>query len=327
MQKYPTASVAVVTYSKRLQLETQARLGRSSSAEAYTFHRLAGQMFNKGVQNDSLMQALRDQKLPPSMARMPQRCDILILDELQDMTETLYWLTCQYLASITHLQGYAPRILVLGDARQAIYEFRHADSRYLEYAASLLSAGNSYPWRSRTLSKSFRISQENASLINDGFLGGEQYIEGVFSTGLKPIYAHVNSKYTHTLISLLLPLIRKHGPENSAILVPSIRNNSRVQQLVNSLSKQHGIQVAVSMGDDIPLDLDVIRRKLVLSTYHQFKGSERDMVTVVGADESYFRRIARALPDHRCPNPTFVAITRARQQVRLIFSHCGISLY
>jgi hypothetical protein len=77
----------------------------------------------------------------------------------------------------------------------------------------------------------------------------------------------------------------------------------------------------VSISDDIPLDPDVLHGKVAVSTYHQFKGSERDAVVVYGADASYFRFMGRDLPDDRCPNATLVALTRARQQLVVIQSH------
>ncbi|KAJ4208347.1 hypothetical protein NW767_001451 [Fusarium falciforme] len=53
-------------------------------------------------------------------------------------------------------------------------------------------------------------------------------------------------------------------------------------------------------------------------TIHQFKGNERDLVVVFGIDASYFKNFGRHLPDDRCPNETFVALTRAKEQLVLI---------
>jgi superfamily I DNA/RNA helicase len=95
-----------------------------------------------------------------------------------------------------------------------------------------------------------------------------------------------------------------------------VRGNPRLPPLTNALSERYGIPVAVSTSDDVPLDADVVNGKLTVSTYHQFKGMERDLVFVYGADSGYFTFIGRDLPDDRCPNATFVALTRARKQVR-----------
>ncbi|KAG8768470.1 hypothetical protein FS842_007920 [Serendipita sp. 407] len=87
------------------------------------------------------------------------------------------------------------------------------------------------------------------------------------------------------------------------------------------LSERYHIPVAVSISDDVPLDEDVLNGKVAVTTYHQFKGSERDLVIVYGADASYFRFLGRDLPDDRCPNATFVALTRARKQLVVLHSN------
>jgi superfamily I DNA/RNA helicase len=239
----------------------------------------------------------------------------VVLDEIQDLTEDLYWVTNTFVSAVTCATGRAPQILILGDARQVIYEFRGADARYLDLAPSVFSAVSPYNWDALALSKSFRLSQETASFVNHAFLGGEQYIEGMHRGGPKPLYVHANLSDIRKLLALLVPLIQKYGPENTAILAPSIRNNPRLPPLTNALSTKYGIPVAVSTADDVPLDADVIHGKVIVSTYHQFKGSEWDFVVVYGADSGYFSWIGRDLPDDRCPNATFVALTRARKQV------------
>jgi superfamily I DNA/RNA helicase len=152
--------------------------------------------------------------------------------------------------------------------------------------------------------------------VNEAFLGGEEYIVGLRSGGPKPLYVRADLMGVRKMLAILVPLIKKYGPENCAILAPSVRANPRLPPLTNALSELHGIPVAVSTSDDMPLDADVVHGKLTVSTYHQFKGSERDLVIVFGADSSYFSFMGRDLPDDRCPNATFVALTRAREQVR-----------
>jgi hypothetical protein len=134
-----------------------------------------------------------------------------VLDELQDLTEDLYWLTNVFISAVTRAAGRAPQILALGDARQAVYEFRGADARFLDLSPTVLSAVSPYEWEALTLSKSFRLSQETASFINHAFLGGEQYIEGMRSGGPKPLYVHVDLSKTEALLGFIMPLLREYG--------------------------------------------------------------------------------------------------------------------
>jgi superfamily I DNA/RNA helicase len=135
----------------------------------------------------------------------------IVLDELQDLTEDLYWFINLFITAVTRAAGRAPQILALGDARQAIYEFRGADARFLDLSPTVLSAVSPYEWEALALSKSFRLSQETASFINHAFLGGEQYIEGFRSGGPKPLYVNADLSNTEALLTRILPLVCQYG--------------------------------------------------------------------------------------------------------------------
>jgi len=47
-------------------------------------------------------------------------------------------------------------LLLLGDERQSIYEFKQADSRYLTLCKKVFKAVNSKPWKELNLRTSFR---------------------------------------------------------------------------------------------------------------------------------------------------------------------------
>lgn len=306
-------NVAVVTYSKRLQLETDKRLDSYPHVDVFTFHGLAGRLFATLVPNDTVLRDLQSRGVVPAWGGPAY--DIVVLDELQDCTGDLFWLVCAFVSSVSHAAGgRAPRIVTLGDERQAIYGFRGADSRYLNLSPELLSPLSPYPWARAALSKSFRLSHQTSKFINQAFLGGEQYITGSHN-GAKPLYVPADPFDTGALAEYLVPFIKEYGPERTAILTPFLRNNQPLSSLTNLLSRKYGIQIAVSIGEEVVLDDLVLSGKLAVSTYHQFKGNERDLVIVYGVDDGYFRFLGRDLPDDRCPNDIFVALTRARKQL------------
>ncbi|RSL77871.1 hypothetical protein CEP52_017680, partial [Fusarium oligoseptatum] len=88
--------------------------------------------------------------------------------------------------------------------------------------------------------------------------------------------------------------------------------------VANILSGQYNVPIAVSIDDEVPLDDRVIEGKMCVSTIHQFQGSERGLVTLFGIDSSFFEYFGRHLPDDRCPNEVFVALTRAAEQLVLV---------
>jgi hypothetical protein len=312
----PNRPIAIITYSKRLQLDTARRLDAYRGSDVFTFHGLAGQLFSTTVYNDSILSSFRRKRTVPAWTGKPY--EIVILDELQDCTDDLFWLICAFISAVTHAAcGRAPQIVVLGDERQAIYGFRGADSRYLGLSSSAMATLSPYPWTHLSLSKSFRLSYENSAFVNNVFLGSEQYVVGSHS-GPKPLYLHGDVFNKESIAQHLVPLIHQYGPECTAILAPSVRRNKSLSLLTNYLSEVHSIPIAVSILDDVPLDDRVLRGKICVSTYHQFKGNERDLVIVYGVDARYFHFQARDLPNDTCPNTTFVALTRACKHLVMV---------
>ncbi|QDS73261.1 hypothetical protein FKW77_004653 [Venturia effusa] len=310
----PNRCIAVITYSKRLQQETARRLEGYSACDVYTFHAMAGKLFSSRVQNDSTLRKFRKAKMLPAWTG--ELYDLIILDELQDCTDDLFWLINAFMTAVSRAaRGGAPQVVCLGDERQAIYQFRGADARYLSLAPTVMDTLSPHPWTHLPLSKSFRLSHENADFVNKVFLGGEKYITGS-RHGPKPIYMHGNMfEQVKAFAHELVPLIEEYGPERTAIIAPHVRSNTALSMLTNLLSERYKLPIAVSISDEVSLVDQVINGKICVTTYHQFKGSERDLVIVCGVDASYFKFLARDLPDDSCPNTTFVALTRAKQQL------------
>lgn len=316
----PNRPIAIITYSKRLQIETARRLDKYAACDVYTFHGMAGRLFSTLVSNDSILHGIRKAGDTPDWAGEPY--EIVILDEMQDCTHDLFWLTCSFISSVARSAGgKAPRIVVLGDERQAIYNFRGADPRFLSLSSSILAALSPHPWAHLPLSKSFRLSHQNSAFVNKVFLQGEEYIVGSHN-GPKPLYIHGDIFKPRHIAQHLVPLILSYGAERTAIIAPSVRENWALSELTNFLSRQHRLPVAVSISDEVNLDDDVLAGKICVSTYHQFKGNERDLVIVYGADAGYFTFFAPDLPDDTCPNATFVALTRACKQL-VVLNHSG----
>lgn len=321
---HPDLTVLVLTYSKRLHLETLRRIRPYPNCEVYTFHSMAGRLFGTEVSNDAILSKLireaLDQNELPQWSFEP--FDIIVLDEFQDCTESLFWLTnCFIRANQQKAGGKPARLVVLGDERQAIYGFRGADDRYLTFAPELFGAVNPYTFSKASLRQSFRLSEQTVRFINDVFLGGEACIMSN-KTGPKPMVLKCAPFDSYALAKKLWPLIKQYGAENTAVLSPSVRQRGLkrgpLQKVVNMLSKKYGVPIHVPPGEEAPLNDKVIDGKLCVSTVHQFKGNERDLVIVFGIDASYFQMLGRHLPDDRCPNETFVALTRAKEQLVLI---------
>jgi hypothetical protein len=268
-------------------------------------------MFDTTVWNEYILNDLRraNREAYPSL-----EFDTLILDETQDMTDNLYWVVTKYLDYTNRRLGKSMRLIVLGDARQAIYEFRGADPRFCTLGHKIFSDYSPDPWDHATLDQSFRLTHQNAQFVNAVI--GEEYVRGSHE-GPKPKYIHTNSFDPGVTLGRILPLIWRYSPEECAIIAPFVFRNKALSTLTNRLSGKWKVPVAEPRQDG-PLDPKVLRGKLAVGTYHQMKGSERRFVVVYGADQSYLDYFARDYPDDRCPNPVFVALTRARNEMMFV---------
>lgn len=317
---YPDEQVCILAYSRALQDETRHRLRPYSNCRTFTIHGMASLLFGVSVRDDAILSDLVEETFRrnelPRLNFAP--FDIIVLDEFQDCTPLLFSLICIFNHVVTLRNGGPPpRIVILGDERQAIYQFRGADQRYLTRASDILAPISLYAFAKETLGESFRIPNETVQFVNGSFLGGESYMTSSKS-GPKPIVLRCNPHNQYALAQTLSTMIKHHGAKNSAILAPSIGRSPSLKRLINTLSEKYGIPIAVPTDDDAPLDDRVTSGKMCLSTIHQFKGRERDFVIVYGVDFSFFKRLGRSLPDDRCPNEVFVALTRAKKQLILI---------
>ncbi|EHK50242.1 hypothetical protein TRIATDRAFT_90556 [Trichoderma atroviride IMI 206040] len=320
---YPESRVDVVTFSKSLELANSRRLYEYSNCKTFTFHKLATLLFGDTVHNDAIfaehIERARLYNMLPEWKFDP--FEIIVLDEFQGCTNNIFWLiNCFTRANNQKLArlGRPPaRLVVVGDERQSIYGYRGADQRYLTLADQLLGPVSPYPFANIPLSESFRLSKPSVDFINKAFLGGEPYITGS-KPGPKPIVLRCYPDRSNALAKKIFDLIKVHGAENSAILSPSIRKNNSLKYLTNKLAEDYRIPIAVQTDDEVPLDKLATNGKMRVSNIHQFKGSERDLVILFGIDASYFKYNGRDLPDDRCPNDIFVALTRAAKQLVVI---------
>lgn len=311
--------ILVLTYSKRLQHDSKKRLIPYENVKVYTFHAFASKLFSRPVKTDEILHQLRVERTPPRYTGRDFRR--LVVDEIQDMTDLLYWLTCMIIKVVFLDRGVSPQIVVLGDPRQSIYDYKGASERYLTHSRHLFGEYSSWPWATLTLSKSFRLSRQTVDFVKHVMLRGDSDMVGSHD-GPKPIYIYENVFVADRMLPHLLPLITQYGPENTAILAPSIRRRDGlptppIALITDELSKRR-MFVTVHLSDEYPLNPKTMEGKLVVTTFHQFKGCERRLVIVYGADFCYFRYYARGVPTYECTNPLFVAFTRAIEQLVVV---------
>ena len=111
-----------------------------------------------------------------------------------------------------------------------------------------------------------------------------------------------------------------YRPADIYILAPSLRtakNLSPVRRLENRLVRE-GIPCFVPTSDDVDVRGEVTQGKVVFSTFHQVKGSERRVVLVFNFDATYYDYFARDESKDKCPNTVYVALSRAIERLSVL---------
>lgn len=236
--------------------------------------------------------------------------DVIIIDEAQDMSFTYHDMVKRIIDASP-----AARICVLGDKFQSIYAFNGADPRFISLAPVIFGVKNA-KWSSTPLTTSYRLTRQMCALVNRL---GCPHMDAV-KDGPRPRYIYVERDNHWPLINMIRIAIAAHGASNVFILAASVRGSSQspINRLSNMLSK-HGVPIYMPGDDSGPLDEDVMAGKLVFSSFHQAKGLEREVVFVVGFDNSYYKFYNKTAPVDRCPNELYVAMTRASRL--LVLAH------
>lgn len=337
---YPRKSYLLLTYNARLKLETRQKVLTQNirNLEVHSYHSFCVTYISpKGFTDMGMDNALNKKH---SISSKVPNFDVLMIDECQDMT-ALYFRLVRKIKSELKQIG---QVILVGDPRQNIFGFKGADERYLTLGPSLFFSFSSLDWKTPMLDQSFRITKPMADFMNDCIFH-KNYIVAT-KPGEKPTYlvCDVYKNTLHILLRYLYPYLKdddkiksiretyfynssepvnefehhKYNYEDIFIIAPSVRTEtSPIRKLANKLTDLD-IPIYVPVSDDESLDLDVIRGKIVFSTFHQVKGLERKYVIVLGFDQSYFKFYARNENPYEIPNPMYVAITRASEKLLLI---------
>jgi len=246
------------------------------------------------------------------------------------MTPILYRLVCKL---VQDNNNPGTQYCIMGDRKQSIYDFNKADERYITMAEKLF-VFNSFSWQSCKLSQSFRITKPMSEFLNHCMLKEERifsYKEVNEKNGkfVKPqyyIYDHTPSEPDEPYVPFEIVsqyLQKGYNPDDIFVLAPSIKNDKMpIRKLENKIKEtfQNKVPVFVPFDDDCSLDQEIIKNKLVFSTFHQSKGLERKIVIVFGFDYSYFAFYKRNANPNICPNEFYVATTRALEHLILLHS-------
>ena len=308
--------ILVVTYNSKLKQETRERCARLRNVEVHSYHSLGLAYYTRPdpCRDDTGLLRIINQRLPLKTKSKPS---IIVLDETQDMTPLYYAFIKKAIADLNP----GVQILVLGDTLQCIYDFpqKGADRRFLTLADQVFASPNL--WVRRTLRTSYRITEPMAWYINERMLGYPRMVS------VKPSripVRYVTGDPFHSVPNYLCDEIRLMlvtgvvEPDDIFVLAPSIRGTNELNpiKILENLLVKAAVPCYAPMSDDEALKDDVLKGKVVFSSFHQSKGLERKVVIVASFSTSYYF-VARDAPREYCPNVLYVAATRAKEALYL----------
>lgn len=316
----PKKRLLLITYNKSLRKEIKEKVAELGleNVVVHTYHSLCVATYNPDAHVDKVMRLLVQNDTPPMIELCP--FDIVVLDEVQDMTFLYFRLVAKYIKDI----GEKVQLMVLGDYMQGLYEFKGADIRFLTMAADLWRGFrflmNSQSFISCQLKTSYRITNQMADFVNEVMLGEKRLYACRDGEPIVYIRRQVH-ELERMVVTTIRDLIDNHGamPADFFVLGGSVKGpNSAIRRIENALVNSN-IPCHVPMMENADnIDEEVIKGKIVFSSFHTSKGRQRPYVFVVGFDHSYFKVIARTLDPHICPNTLYVATTRASKRMYLL---------
>lgn len=311
--EYQDLSILVLTYNAKLKIETRekAKALGLDNIEIHSYHAFCVKYYDR--------KCFTDNKIITVLTK-PEReknnttfeYDLIIIDEIQDMTPLYYKLVLDVLKRHT----IKPKLCVLGDKYQNIFKFNKADSRFLTKSNIILDY-NEYEWVQCTLTTSYRLTNQMSNFINDCVLN-EKKIK-TCKNGPDVEYHICDLFRARTQIyPTLKKIINEHSYGDIFILAPSVKSPNAPPRLLANILTDDKIPIYVPNSDEEAIDEDIVKGKIVFSTFHQSKGLERPIVFVYNFSAGYYTYFNKQANVERCCNELYVAITRASKKLILL---------
>lgn len=356
-----TKNILVLTFSKRLADDTNQNTAKNglTNIVTSTYHSLANRYYDPTAQTDmNLLEIVHHNKLP--RRPLPVHLDLIVLDETQDMCKEQYFFIHKFFNDLAKakiqqrmenvkqhsMASIAPytQLVVLGDEKQCIFEFKGADPRFLTIADQIwckhpLFVGEEY--QRREFKRLFMNGTNRLTGPMVAFLEFNE-MSAVAKNGKKMISLKAERNHAmdlssqeeekkveywnfdhYTMINVVVRFVVgniDNGRSPGDIFIMSSSNkNETVKQILNRLV-QYGVPCYINSNntDSEERDDSVLQNKVSFITFHGSKGRERPVCIVLGFDSKYFSILGRCDKyTDKCPNLWYVATTRATEHMIL----------
>ena len=310
----PRLNFLQFTYNNLLRREVNSKVVKYciDNLNIHTYHSFAVSFYNKNAFTDQGIKSIIDNdfKIDPSFPLI----DVIIIDETQDMTLLYYHFIKKVMRDIHNTNL---RIMIIGDEFQGMYEFKEADVRFLTLAPEIWP---SFKFHSMQLNMSYRVTDSIAWFVNKCMLKDDR-IKSCKPSQYPVEFMYHNSYQVQNLIFHEINKMlqtKEIKPDDIFVLAYSIKSEKAPIKKLENLFVMNGIKCYMPLSDETKVDEDVIKNKVVFSTFHQSKGRERPVVVIYGFDSTYFDYYDKESNPDKCPSTLYVAATRASKRLFII---------
>jgi len=342
----PERRFLVLMYNAPLMVSTQMKVDALGlrNVRVINFHKLGYRCYTRECSTDEGLKRTVSEGLPPRrLTEVLGRFDVLVLDELQDMTDVIYRFVEKVCVDACGMgaQRKKVRFVLVGDPRQGIYGYRGAHAHFLTLAdreevfGRLAGGAGPDHWEKVALNMSFRLSGPIVKFLNKQVLNPEPGTEllAASSDPISPLPRLISCDLTDpsALEDMCERIDRFHADgipsDEIAIVVPSFKYSIQAKNLANKLSLAGYAVHAPDFNVDNPRgpapknQRDPRKGKIRISSYHQEKGNEARVVIVLGFDGSDDRPYRNSpVPGRRACPAHYVALTRSKEHLLMVRS-------
>lgn len=318
-KEYPNKKILVLTYNAKLKLESRDKIQDLGlkNMEIHNYHSFCVKYYDSRTHTDGKMCNLLFASHPTIKEF---NYDYIIVDEIQDMTYLYY----ELVVKILHENKKKPNICLFGDQKQCIFMFKDSDPRFLTMGKQLYSF-NDLEWKNLKLSTTFRLTNQMSQFINRCVLKSNRLHSIKNGEKVKYVVCDIfGDSFVDKRKSIpykeVKEYIQQYDYSDIFILAPSVKNEKSPVRMLANLLTDDGIPLYIPVSDTEKIDHDLIKGKLVLTTFHQIKGLERKVVLIYNFSESYYKYFNRDHDGTSCDDVLYVALTRAIEKM-VVFHH------
>jgi len=311
---YPNKKILQLTYNNLLAKEVNQKAinNNINNIDIYTYHSIGLKYYLESGYTDVELAKIITNNMVLKF-KLPSY-DIIVIDETQDMTMLYFSLVKKIIKDLNN----KIILIILGDRFQGLYEFKGADSRFLTLANNIW---NNYNFINMPLQTSYRVTNQIATFVNEVMLGYNRLI--AIKDGYPVEYVYTNtfaSKGLYYIFNEIKKMIiKKEITENDIfVLAGSVKSTKTPIKKLENIFVEKGFECYCPLSDESKIDDDIIKNKIVFSTFHQAKGRERPVVIIFGFDESYFKYNGKDYDPYKCPSTLYVGTTRAASRLFLL---------